>query len=929
MSAAIDPGRTEPRGRAVAAAPLLGRATELAVLRELIREIQERGRALVVRGEAGIGKSALLAEAAGASGLATLTAAGVPSESPLAFAGLHQLLQPVKDRFDMLAQPQRSALRAAFGGSNGRPPDLFLIALATLELLVEQAARAPLLLIAEDAQWLDRPTIDVLTFLARRIERDPIVMIISIRAEEVDPFEAARIPCLDLRPLDEVASRQLLARHPARLTTAVRERLLDQAAGNPLALLELPRALELGGVTDDLLIGPLPLTARLERAFGLRLRELPGQTSTMLLLAAADGRSVLLEVLDAAAVLSAGSLSVAALQPAVDRGLVSVEHSAVAFRHPMIRSAAYRRAPVNDRLAAHRALAEVLAGQPDRSVWHLAAATLGPDEAVAAQLEEAAGRCLDRGAVTSATHALERAADLSERPHTRGRRLLRAAELSVELGRPHGVLELVTKMDGAALGSSERARIALIRHLVEPREPEADAGRRTLTDVAAQVTRDGDDHLALDLVCLAASRCWWRDPGAVERRRITAALHAAGTSSEGDLRVISGLAYAEPLEHGQAIARQIRAAAVDEPTSPDTTRLLGSAAVVIGAWDLAPALLAASIAGLRSQGRLGAMPRVLGMQAAVAAWLADWPVAGPAAEEARVLAEESRQPVWAATADSAGALVAAVRGDEEASARLAARAEAVALNFGGAHVLALARLARGAAALGSGRPEEACTHFQRLFTHDDASFHATMRWWAIADFAEAAARADATHLITRHVRELESLTGPEPPWLIHTVLRHARAVLADERTAEARFQQALSAALPRWPFQRARLLLVYGEWLRRRRRVAESRAPLRAARESFDAVGASRWSERARHELRAAGEASRTRQVTVAERLTPQELQIAQLAAAGLSNRDIGRRLYLSHRTIESHLYRIFPKLGITSRAHLRHHLAAGMPAHE
>jgi DNA-binding CsgD family transcriptional regulator len=909
---------------------LVGRAPELAIVSELIRKVSERGQALVVRGEAGIGKSALLAEAtdvACASGMATLTAAGVPSESPLAFAGLHQLLQPVKGRFEMLAEPQRLALRAAFGGSSSQPPDLFLIALATLELLAEQAARAPLLLIAEDAQWMDRPTTDVLTFLARRIERDPIAVLISMRAEETDPFEAAHIPHLDLRPLDDVASRQLLTRHATGLTAPAQERLLDQAAGNPLALLELPRALELDYLADDPLAAPLPLTARLERAFGLRLRELPEETSSLLLVAAADGRSVLREVLDAAAALKAGTVSVATLQPAIDRGLVSVEQSAVRFRHPLIRSAAYRSAAVNERLAAHRALATILEGQPDRSVWHLAAACLGPDETVAARLEQAAGRSLDRGAVMSATQALERAADLSERPDARARRLLRAAELTIELGRPDGVLQLVAKVDDDALGSSELARLALIRHLVRPREPEAHEARRTLTDVAEQIKHDGDDQLALDLLCLAATRCWWRDPGTAERSRITDALQSGENSAPGDPRVISGLAYTEPLERGHTITRQIRTMVADERTSLDATRLLGSAAVVIGAWDLAPALLAASVASLRSQGRLGAMPRVLGMQAAVAAWLADWSVAGPAAEEARALAEETQQPIWSATADSAGALAAAVRGDEETSSHLASRAEAVALTFGGSHVLALARIARGAAALGAGRPEQACTHFQRLFTPNDAAFHATMRWWALADFAEAAARADAIDLVAGHVRELESLAQPEPPWLIQTVLGHARAVLADEWTAEAEFQKALSTGLPRWPFQRARSLLAYGEWLRRRRRVAESRAPLRAARESFDAVGASRWSEHARAELRAAGETSGTRPVTVAELLTPQELQIAQLAVAGLTNRDIGRQLYLSHRTIESHLYRIFPKLGITSRAQLRDHLPVGLPS--
>ncbi len=349
------------------------------------------------------------------------------------------------------------------------------------------------------------------------------------------------------------------------------------------------------------------------------------------------------------------------------------------------------------------------------------------------------------------------------------------------------------------------------------------------------------------------------------------------------------------------------------------TRLLGSAALVLGAFDLAAGFPAAAAAGLRAQGRLGHLARVLVLHAWAATHLADWNVALPAAEEAGRLAAETGEPLWAAGAQVVKAVLAAVRGDQEVADALAAAAEQAVPPIGASFMLAIVQLARGLSALGGGRHAEGYQHLRRMFDPADPAYHPVIRCWAIGELAEAAVHSGHAAAARALLEELEPLAAQTPsPWF-HVGMRYARPLLADDQDAEARFQAALSADLTRWPLARARLLLAYGAWLRRQRRVAESRAPLRAAREAFDGLGALPWGERARQELRAAGETSSHRRTPQAwDQLTSQELQIAQMAAGGLSNREIGQQLYLSHRTFGSYLYRVFPKLGITSRSQLR-----------
>ncbi len=349
--------------------------------------------------------------------------------------------------------------------------------------------------------------------------------------------------------------------------------------------------------------------------------------------------------------------------------------------------------------------------------------------------------------------------------------------------------------------------------------------------------------------------------------------------------------------------------------------------MVVGAFDLAAGFFAVASDGLRAQGRLGHLARLLTLQAWAAIYLADWDLAVPAAEEASQLAAETREPLWAASAHVVKAMLAALRGEREVVDAHAAAAEQVVSPIGARFLLAIAQLARGLAALGVGRHDDAYQHLGRVFDPADPAYHPFIRTWAIADLAEAAAHSghrDAARVV---LQELEPLAAQTPSSWFQAGMLLARPLLADDHEAEPLYEAALAADLARWPVLRARLLLAYGAWLRRRRRVAESRAPLRSAREALDALGAVPWAERARQELRASGESSRQRKPRVLDQLSPQELQIAQLAAEGLSNRDIGQQLYLSHRTVSSHLYRLFPKLGITSRSELRAVLSSGTAA--
>ncbi|NMO51561.1 AAA family ATPase [Actinoplanes sp. TBRC 11911] len=858
---------------------------------------------LLLRGEPGIGKSHLLAAAADdarSRGAQVLSATGVPSEAHLPFAGLHQLLRPLLPCVRDLPEPHRAALLAAFGMTAG-PQTFFFVALATLELLADAAARTPVVVVADDVHWLDQATVEVLAFVARRIAAEPITLWAATRTGDPVPW---KVPELTVSGLDDDTARRLLDRHAGGLTATTRERLLTEAAGNPLALIELPVAARARRL-DDVAVAPamLPLTDRLEAAFAGRLAELPDATNALLLAVALDdGCGTSSEILAAA------RTTEASFQPAEAAGLISLTGGRVRFRHPLVRTAVYHRAGEADRRGAHAAWADVVTDRPERQLWHRAAAATGPDDAIADALERRAEQERGRGALAGAIEIMDRAARLTPPSGRRAGRLLDAADLAFELGRHRLVRGLVEEAGPLLAEPRERARHLQLRDILDDGRPGDVAGIRTMVEQVRRMRADGDPGLARRLLIAAARRCWWTDPGPADRHLIAAWADDLPT----DERLVV-LALTEPIEQGSRII-----AALTDHRDQAEPALRVIAAYIVGDFERCVRLAGPAADGLRAQARLALLVQVLTLAASAAMHMGAWSRAATTAAEAVRLGVETGQPVWTVAARHVDAAMAGLRGD-------AVRAgEQLALIVGedemSGVVPSAAHQSRGLAALAAGDYAEAYRELRPIFDSSHPAYHRALRCWLVGYLAEAAVHCRRADDARQVVADLSTLAGITSSPALQISLRYARAVLADD---EKLYREALDQHPPHWPFQRARLELAFGTWLRRQRRIAESRDPLRTARDLFDRIDAPGWSERARQELRATGESSQQPERGAWQRLSPQELQIATMAAEGLSNREIGQRLYVSHRTVGSHLYRLFPKLGITSRAQLRDALAA------
>ncbi|MCK9926333.1 AAA family ATPase [Frankia sp. Mgl5] len=900
----------------VPAAQLIGREAETRALDSLVARVPGRGGAIVVRGEAGIGKSALLAELgrrAAETDMRILTTAGVESEATVAYGGLHHLLRSLLGRIPYLPGPQRDAILSAFGQSDAIVPDLFLIALATLTLLGEAAERQPVLLIVEDAHWLDRASADVMAFVARRLEFEPIILVVATRDGFPCAFDLARLPELAVRPLDHAQAVALLDVHAPGLRVIARARILAEALGNPLALIELASA-----TVEDDEPGPvvMPLTARLERAFSARMDGLPAATRTLLLAAAFNDGDALAEIVEAGSAVSGRPLTADHLAVASDVRLISIDDARLRFRHPLVRSAIQQRATSTERQRAHACLAQVLTGQPDRQIWHRAAAATEPTEELAAELDQAAGRAHRRGGIEAAATALERAARLTPDPARRADRLLRAAELTGEMGRYESVLALLRQAETLDLSTLQRARVEWIRDVFDDGIRDVATGTHTLAEVAVGAADAGDLDLAMKVLSGAAQRCYLGEPGIQARRRVVAVAESVCPDRD-DPRLLGLLGFVAPLERGAFIIERLPHAIGRFPGDPVASRLLGNAALSVGAFDVAASLFTTAISGFRAQGRLALLARSVGALAWCALNLIDLGVAISCAEESLRLATETSQPNLRIVARAHQGVIAAVRGDHDEAERIAVEVARSSLPAGISLALAGVALTRGLSALGEGRFSDAYEHLVRVYDPADPAYHLSRRCSLLGYLVEAALRSGRREAVLDVVAEMTAIGQRTPSPSLHAGLRYARALLADDQSAEALYRVALETDSTHTPFARARTLLAYGEWLRRQRRSAESRGPLRAAHDAFDALGTAPWSGRARAELRASGETSRIRAPRARDLLTSQELQIAQMAAEGLTNREIGQKLYLSHRTVSTHLYRIFPKLGVTSRSGL------------
>ncbi len=902
---------------------LQGRKQEIALIDHLIDRIEQGGSTLVISGEPGIGKSALLEVAthrASERGVSVLSMTGVLAEVHLPFAALEQALRPLMKGTVGLVPRQRSALLAAFGMHDDTgAPDIFLVALATLSLLSERATREPLLLVADDAQWLDQATYDVLSFISRRLSSDPVALVVAMRDDFNSSIGDASTQRLRLSGLDESDAEHLLDANATGLPAELRSRFLKEASGNPLALVELPRGERAAQAGDA---SWLPLTGRLERAFSSRLPDLPHVTRLLLFVTAENDGTSLHEILSAGEAVLGERVEIDALTPAVDAKLIEVNGTEVRFRHPLVRSAMHQAADLATRQRIHAALATIIPDQLDRQLWHRAAATIGPDDELAGEYDRMAARALRRGAVAMAIEVLENAARLSSTARAKSDRLLRAAELAADLSQPELMERLLRQADTDESDQLAPARIAWCREISQPVAVHNPAKILALIEFAAQACAAGATDLAGNLLWRAAQRCWWSNASDELCTRVLAAADRLELP-EADPRLIAIAAYVEPLRRGGDLYIKLQRLAEAGHTDPTVARILGSTANVIGTFDISVNFLAESSAALRAQGRLSDLARVLFAQGWAETEVGDWRGATREAEESARLAEETNGLPWIAAATILKARLAGMQGNPEQSEAYAAQAESMALSIGASFLLAMLQIARGISAIGAGRHWEAYEHLRRLFAPADPAFNSGLQFFGLADFVEACVLSGNAEAASGVIDEIERLSAPMPvPW-VWTMLQYGKALLGAPEDAEQFFLLGLGPAAKKWPFLRARFLLAYGGWLRRQRRPANARAPLREARDMFDALGASPWSNRAREELRASGETSRRRSEQVWEKLTPQELHIAQLAAEGLSNKEIGARLYLSHRTVGYHLHRIFSKTGITSRSGLRPVLAS------
>ncbi len=906
---------------------LIGRDSELSRLRGLVAPPPPESRVLMLLGDAGMGKTVLLAEAvrqARSAGLRVLQVTGRESEQDLAFAGLHQLLRPVLDRVADLPGRQAEALLGAFGLSAEPPPaGALLTGLAVLTLLSRLSENRPLLVVADDAQWLDRGSLDTLGFAARRLESEPLVLLLGARGNLPPAGFERDFPDLLLKPLSTQDAGRLLDAQPHPPRGRAREQVLAQAAGNPMALIELSQMIAADPAAGRRWAAePLPPTDRLAAIIAARYGALPGPAREALLLAAvADSPDM-----TAAAV---SGLTAAALAPAETAGLIRVDRSGPQFTHPLVRAAVYHAVPFAERAAAHLKIAGSLHEQPDRYAWHLAAAALEPDEHVASLLEETAAQAQRRGGAAAAARAYERAAELSPGERGQARRLLAAAALALPAGQADWVQELASRAlavtEDLQLRLTARLRIgwALIwsnRH--------ADA-LATLISVAQEASARLPG-IAWDAIGQAGTVAY--QTGTAEGRRAVrdtldrmqqpappAADWPAVLADESRMWI---RAATDPFgNRGEVIPRLHRMA---DGTADGHARL-GAAAWLLDESELAVRLLRESLSRLRAPGVRGDSGATLSALQWACIDTGRWDEALAASREAADLAAAYKMEAVAASADLATAIVLAMRGGHDQVRPLVANALATidAAEYRG--FAARAWHAAGIAALAEGSYLTGYAQLSQLFDADGAPLHHHVSYLGIADLAAAAVRAErhleARTMVERALARVDPAPGPR----LEQLAARARGLLAEPADAEPYFAKALSdPAGDAWPFERAQLQLDYGGWLRRQRRINDAKPVLAAALETFRRLGAAPWTRRAEAELRACG-------MTVAAApaapgalagLTAQQREIILLASRGLTNAEIADRLFLSPRTVASHLYRSYPQLGIAGR-HQLHDLIA------
>jgi DNA-binding CsgD family transcriptional regulator len=876
---------------------------------------------LVLRGEAGVGKTALLDHfLAHAAGCRVVRAAGVESEMELAFAGLHQLCAPFLDSLDRLPAPQHEALRTAFGLRTGDPPDRFLVGLAVLSLLSEVAENQPLVCILDDVQWLDRASAQVLGFVARRLAAEGVVLIFALR-EPSDEENLIRLPELSVGPLQDADARALLASAiPGRMDEAVLDRIIAEAQGNPLALLELPRswthAAFAGGFgTPD----GVSVSARIEESFRRRLAPVPEESRMLMLVAAAEPAGDPVLVWSAAERLG---IPVGAAAPARHAGLLDLG-THVRFRHPLVRSIVYRDATPGDRRLVHGVLAEATdpTEDPDRRAWHLAAAAAGPDEAVATELERSAGRAQARGGLAAAAAFLQRAVALSDAPTRRASRALAAAQASLGAGAFDVARGLIATAEAGPLDDIGRARVDLLKAELAFAQNRGGDAPRLLLEAARQLeTLDlrlsRDTYLEAWAAALFAGRLASGGGLLDVSRAVASAPAPADPPLPSDL-LLDGLAliFTEGRPAATPVLRRAIAAFASREVSVQETLRWGwlatRAANLLWDYDSCLEIGSRAVQLARDSGALEALAVADNAYGQAAAFGGDFATATLSMAEV----EAVRQATGTRIAPHAALVLAGFRGQEREASGLIERIIADAPAVGQGTAIQYAHWAKSVLMNGLGRYGEALGAAVKA-SEDMPQLHVAM--WALSELIEAATRTGSTELARRGFVQLDEQTGAsDTDWGLGINAR-SRALLSEDGTAELLYCEAIDRlGRTRLRPDLARAHLLYGEWLRREGRRVDAREQLRTAHDALATVGMEAFAERARRELVATGERVRRRSVETRDELTPQEEQIARLARDGLSNTEIGARLFLSPRTVEWHLRKVFSKLGVSSRKEL------------
>ena len=918
------------RGRAVG---LTDRRSERDTLDRLVDAVRGgQSRTLVVRGEPGVGKTVLLDYLAGrARECRVARAVGVQTEIELAFAGLHQLCAPMLGRARHLPVPQRDALRTAFGLAAGPPPDRFLVGLAALSLLSEVAGERLLICLVDDEQWLDQASAQALGFVARRLAADPVGLVFAAREPGAD---LAGLPELEVGGLRESDARALLDSALAGpLDDRVRDQIVAETQGNPLALLELPRGLSPAELAGGFGLpgaqpGATPLSERIAESFRRQLEALPEPSRRFLLLAAAEPLGDLPLILRAAGQLGIPEQAAA---PAVDAGLVEFG-TRVRFRHPLLRSASYRAASVADRQAVHGALAEATDPEiaPERRAWHRAQAAAGPDEEVAAELERSAGRAQARGGLAAAAAFLERSALLTSDPARRADRTLAAAQASLEAGAFGTALELLADAEAkgsGALDELQSARVDLLRGQVvfasglgSEAPPLLLKAAKRLESLDLSLARE--TYLSAWMAALFAGRL----AGAGDMAEVCRAARALPAPQDPphpvDL-VLDGLALVitdGPAAAAPTLRRAVSVFAAADLTMEEELRWgFFAQAAASARWDYDPwrAMLERQVGLARDVGALEQLPVLLGALGTAVVWSGDFAAATALNAEADAVCEVTGSRAAPFTA----MMLASFRGNQAEAAPLIEGTIAAATAGGQGIAVAYAQWMAAVGYNGRSRYREALAA-ARQASEDTSTIYISM--WAMPELIEAAARsgdADPAAEVLERLAEFTRAGGTD--WGLGIEAR-SRALLSAGEMAENLYREAIDRlGRTRLRPELARAHLLYGEWLRRENRRTDAREQLRTAHDMLAAMGAEAFAERARHELLATGETVRQRTAEPVSTFTAQEAHIARLAADGRTNPEIAAQLFLSARTVEWHLRKIFTKLGIGSRRELRVALSA------